>query len=1052
MQRGWRFLEREAQVAVHTSPTGQPVRPQGGRLAQQENDPMLPTSSKWLAAALAAGVLAACGGGSSPTTSSSASSPTSAALAVQVDPAAALSPLVDMPVDSDRAARSTQAPATNGVYIVQLEGAPVTAYDGGIKGLQATRPRKGQKIDPDSPAVTAYMGYLASKHDAALRGVGNARKLYSYGYVFNGFAAELTDAQAQQLALSKGIVAVSKDEARSVDTSTTSTFLGLSGASGFWSKTGAKGENVIIGMVDSGIWPESPSFSDRTGTNGNDTQDGKLDYQQIPGWHGKCVPGDQFTASNCNQKLIGARYYNAGWGGDAAVKARFPEEFVSPRDWGGHGTHTASTAGGNGEVTVTGPNARLGKITGMAPRARIAAYKVCWSVEPNGGCFNSDSVAAIEQAVADGVDVINFSISGTTTNFRDPVEIAFMFAADAGVFVAASAGNSGPTTGTVAHPGPWLTTVAAGTHNRVISANALLGNGTAMKGISSTLVSASGPLVNSTAVAAAGASPAAVSLCFSTSWNGGTPALDPAKAKGRIVVCERGTNDRVDKSKAVAEAGGIGMILVNTSPNTLVADTHSVPTVHLADTYRAAVEAYAATTDAAATITESFVDLTQPAPYTASFSSRGPLTAGGGNLLKPDLIAPGDTILAAVAPPGNGGRSFDLYSGTSMSSPHVAGLAALFKELHPSWSPMAIKSALMTTAYDVLDGPGTNPAVIFRQGAGHVQPMAATDPGLVFDSGMTDWLGFLCGTQLPASFCTSQNIPVVAPSNMNVASIALGSMAGIQTVTRRVTNVGTKAATYAASYVGLSGITPTFSPASFTVQPGETRSFDVTFTRSNAPLNAYTGGQITLSDGTHNVRIPVVARPVALGAPPEVTGTSYKVSFGYDGPFTATPRGLVAATTSTSSVATNGFKEFSFTMPANLTYARFSLFDSDVSAPSDLDMEVYYNGRLVGSSGGPTAAEQVSFTSVPAGAVLTVRVVGYATPAAGTTFTLFSWLLDGTSAGNLTVTAPATATTGAMGSITLGTSGLASGTRYLGSVVYGGASNLPAPTIVRIDN
>ena len=121
-----------------------------------------------------------------------------------------------------------------------------------------------------------------------------------------------------------------------------------------------------------------------------------------------------------------------------------------------------------------------------------------------------------------------------------------------------------------------------------------------------------------------------------------------------------------------------------------------------------------------------------PAPFTAAFSSRGPLLAGGGDLLKPDVIAPGQDILAAVAPPGNSGRNFNLYSGTSMSSPHVAGLAALLKDLHPNWTPMMIKSALMTTAYDVLDGPNTNPLVIFRQGAGHVRPnkRGRSGPGL----------------------------------------------------------------------------------------------------------------------------------------------------------------------------------------------------------------------------------------------------------------------------------------------------------------------------------
>ncbi len=1014
---------------------------------------MIHVPSRWrltLASALAAALMAACGGGSDPT-ASAVTAQSSAPLMAAVQPATAPAEVVSTQPDSDRVNRGSKSTA-NSAYIVQLAEMPVSAYDGSIRGLGATKPKKGQKIDPNAPAVVNYLAHLTARHDSVIRGVGNARKLYSYGYVFNGFAAELTEAQAQQLALTKGVLAVAKDELRSMDTSSTPGFLGLSGTGGFWNTTGAKGEGVIIGMVDSGIWPESESFTDRTGSNGNASKDGKLDYKQIPGWNGKCTPGDQFTGSDCNQKLIGARYYNAGWGGNAGVATRFPHEYNSPRDFGGHGTHTASTAGGNSGVTVTGPAAPFGAVSGIAPRARIAAYKVCWSVEPDGGCFSSDSVAAIDQAVADGVDVINFSISGSTTNFRDPVEIAFLFAADAGVFVAASAGNSGPAGSTVAHPGPWLTTVAAGTHNRSSTGSVTLGNGSTYNGIS-LAASAAGPapLIDSTAAALPGANAAAARLCFSTSWNGGVPVLDPAKVAGKIVVCDRGTNDRVNKSLAVKEAGGIGMVLVNTSPNSLNADYHSVPTVHLADTARAAVKAYAATASASATATvnQSTLDYSAAAPYTASFSSRGPLVAGGGSLLKPDLIAPGQDILAAVAPPGNSGRSFDLYSGTSMSSPHVAGLGALFKQLYPSWSPMAIKSALMTTGTDVLDGPNTHPLVIFRQGAGHVKPIAATNPGLVFDSGYADWLGFLCGTQLPASFCTSSGIPVLNPSDMNIASIALGSLAGVQTVTRRVTNVGGNTATYTPSVAGMAGFTMTFSPASLVIAPGQTRSFSVTFTRTAAPLQVYTAGQLTLSDGMHNVRVPIVARPVAMGAPLEAGG-SYNVTFGYDGPFSATPRGLVPAASSTGAVATGGAVEFDVVVPAGSSYARFSLFDNEVSQASDLDLEVYLNGTLVGSSGGATAAEEVNLRNPVAG-TYTVRVVGYAIPVGSASFTLFSWVLGTASAGNMTVTAPATAVTGQTGTIGIATSGLTAGTKYLGSVVYGGTTDLPGPTIVRVD-
>ncbi|MGE5262939.1 MAG: S8 family serine peptidase, partial [Acidobacteriota bacterium] len=712
----------------------------------------------------------------------------------------------------------------------------------------------------------------------------------------------------------------------------------------------------------------------------------------------------------------------------------------------------------------TGPATVFGKINGMAPHARIAMYKALWSTQDasTASGFTSDLVAAIDQAVADGVDVINYSISGTLTNFLDPVQVAYLYAANAGIFVAASAGNSGPTTSTVAHPGPWLTTVAAGTHNRNGNGSVTLGNNVTYTGASVATAVGPKPLIDSTAAGLPGADPTALALCFAAVDNGGTAVLDPAKVAGKIVVCDRGSNARVNKSLAVKEAGGVGMILLNTSPNSLNADFHFVPTVHLADTDRAAVKAYAATAGATATINKATIVYNAPAPFTASFSSRGPLRAGGGDLLKPDLIAPGQDILAAVAPPGNAGRDFNLYSGTSMSSPHVAGLAALLKQLHPDWTPMMVKSSLMTSAYDVLDGPNTSAAIIFRQGAGHVQPNKAADPGLVYNAGWNDWLAFLCGTTgLSPSTCSALSGKGYSldPSNLNVASIAIGDLAGVQTVTRKVTNVGKTNATYTASVTGMTGFNVTISPASLTLNPGETKSFDVKFTRTTATLNAYTGGQLTWSDGKHTVRIPMVVQPVALAAPKQVSG-SYNVTFGYNGPFSATARGLLPATTFTGSVMTDPtgtFKpvvspstvKYDVVVPAGTTYARFSLFDANTTPGSDLDLYVYRGTTQVGSSTGSTATEEVNFLN-PTAATYTVWVHGFGT-SNPSTFTLFTWVLGSTAAGNMTVNAPATATLGGTGKIDLTFSGLTAGVKYLGSVAYSGSTGMPDPTIVRVD-
>ena len=259
--------------------------------------------------AIVAAVLAACGGGGNqdvvPTTGPLAAKTGEESAPIPVRSVSEALPASTHTTSPSQNERAGGVRAVARTYIVQMAEPPAIAYQGGVAGYAATQPAKGKKIDPDSPDVSRYVGYLTSKHDAALAGVGGGgRKAYSYSYAFNGFAAKLTEAQAAQLAATAGVLAIVKDEARQLDTSTTPRFLGLSGAGGFWETTRAKGENVVIGIVDSGIWPEHPSFSDRTGSNGSATQDGKLDYQQIPGWHGKCTPGEQFDASDCNQKLI----------------------------------------------------------------------------------------------------------------------------------------------------------------------------------------------------------------------------------------------------------------------------------------------------------------------------------------------------------------------------------------------------------------------------------------------------------------------------------------------------------------------------------------------------------------------------------------------------------------------------------------------------------------------------------------------------------------------------------------------------------------------------
>ncbi len=969
----------------------------------------------------------------------------------------ALVALLALPASGALSADGTQT------YIVQLTDQPAVVYDGGTSGYPATKPAKGQKIDPNSANVKKYLDYLNGKHGQALAKVGNPQKLYDYGFAFNGFAAVLTEGQADRLKTQKGVVAVTPDSTDLLDTFTTPNFLGLTGPTGYYQTTGAVGEDVVIGVLDTGFNPENPAYSDRTGVNPNG-KSGKLDYQQLPGWHGKCTPGEAFNASMCNQKVIGAQYFIAG----ALASGGVPDfEFISPRDFDGHGSHTSTTAGGN-FATPTDGDARaagLTAINGIAPRARLSIYKVCWELPDlsNASCSSADRVAATDQAVADGVDVLNHSIGATRTNFLDPVQIAFFNAAASGVFVAASAGNEGPGASTVASPGPWTTTVAASTHNRAGIGSVTLGNSSTFTGSSfNTVSTGSRPFIDSETAGLPGADATEVRLCFAAADNGGVAVLDPAKVAGKIVLCDRGVNARINKSLAVKEAGGAGMVLVNTALQGTNADLHFVPSVHLEVTDRPAVKTYAGTAGATATINPAAINFAAPAPLIAPFSSRGPILAGGGDILKPDLSAPGVDVLAAVTPINNAGRNFDLLSGTSMSSPHVAGAAALLKSLHPSWSPMMIKSALMTTAYDLLSvAPSLTP---FAQGAGHIDPTKAADPGLVFDSNFADWIAFICGTgQLTGSLCST--FGTIDPSDLNQASIAIGDLAGSQVVSRTVKNVGSKSENYVFSVEGLAGITATPSVPNFTIAPGASRAWTVTFTRTTAPLNAYATGFLKWSNADHVVRMPVAIRPVSVAAPVEITGNaggiSYNVKTGYNGTLNFAARGLDAPTTTDTSVAQDPDQTFdpddptgttsaSFVVPAGLSMLRVGI-DEDFITPSgtDLDVFLFRGTTFVGQAADGDSDEMVTVNNPIAGNY-TVFVHGFATNGPSADFRLFEWQVPTSSAGNMTVPASAPATIGGTIPVNLTFTGLAASTWYLGQVVYNDGTADVGTTIVNV--
>jgi hypothetical protein len=373
----------------------------------------------------------------------------------------------------------------DGRYIVTLADEAAATYQGGLSGLAATQARSGAQLDADAAPVVEYTDYLKQQQEEVAASVG-ADIAYSYSLTVNGFSADLTAAQAAKLSSDRAVASVEPDRIYHPTSTPAADFLGLTGPDGVWAKTGGQekaGEGAVIGVIDTGIAPENPSFAGEPLGRAKGSEPYKqgttIRYDKGDGtqFTGLCQSGPQFTAADCSTKIVGARYYVDGFGKRNIGTAK-TGEYLSPRDGDGHGSHTASTAAGNAGVTATIGGNDLGEISGVAPASKISSYKVCWSgpdpaSQDDDGCAGADLVAAIEQATKDGVDVINYSIGGgsaaTTVSATD---IAFFGAAAAGIFVSASAGNSGPGASTLDNASPWITTVGATSPRRRSSGTA----------------------------------------------------------------------------------------------------------------------------------------------------------------------------------------------------------------------------------------------------------------------------------------------------------------------------------------------------------------------------------------------------------------------------------------------------------------------------------------------------------------------------------------------------------------------------------------------------
>lgn len=947
-----------------------------------------------------------------------------------------------------------------GRYVVVMREPATASYAGGTDGLKATKAAPGRAFQESTKAAKSYAGHLRQTQRRIAREVG-ATVERSYTTATNGFVADLTAKQALDLATDRRVLTVAKDEARHLDTWNTPTFLGLDGRKGAWQKyAGGReraGDGIVVADLDSGIWPETRSFRGKPlarapRTKWDISMDGtatRMEKADGTVFRGECEAGEEWAKSFCTTKIVSARYYPETFLQVTPPEEIADSEFISARDGSGHGSHTAGTAVGNPVPNVKVEDRTFGEISGMAPAAKLAVYKVCWEdTDPDtGGCYNSAILAAIDDAVADGADVLNFSISGATDTVVDPVELAFEGAAEAGMFIAASAGNSGPGASTVAHNSPWLTTVAATTHT-AFENTLVLGNGEEYVGASiSSQAVPSTPLVTAESSVVAGGDAEDASLC-------GPDTLDPAKVAGTMVVCLRGGYDRTAKSAEVERAGGVAMVLANPAEGSLDADFHAVPTVHVSHEATPAIVAYAETPGATgAIVLGNQTGVETPVPQVGGFSSRGPATANDSDLLKPDIAAPGVSVLAAVAPPSNSDRRFDLYSGTSMAAPHISGLAAFMLGEHPQWGPMDVKSAMMTTASSVLDADGAESSDWFAQGAGQVRPTRFFDPGLFVTSTGRDWRGFITGQGLDTG------VPALAAKDLNVPSLAQSAVTGTTEFTRtfRATRKGTWRIASA-----VPGFRVTTSPTVVRARrANDLVEVTFTMTRTDAALGEWTKGAITLS-GPTEVRLPVALKPVAVAAPDVVAGegidgsVQVPITAGFTGELDVTAEGLTKAVSSPGDVPEGDYALECVTVAADTDSARFELDSTDDTA--DLDMYVYTSGScdpatvtaVAGEAATPAADETLTLEA-PAPGTYLVEVDGYAAGSAGSPidYTLDYFGIGATSGvGDLTVTPdPVPVQLGRTTSFTLGWTGLEPASTYLGRLTYAGSDE---PTYVEV--
>ncbi len=1014
------------------------------------------------------------------------------------------------------------------VYIVQLREPPVAARQASLAKKAAPVPlglKPKLAVDRNNPSAKAYAAELEQTHSRVLEKAGSGtEKIYSYQYALNGFAARMTAAQAQKLEYLPEVLNVWEDEVRPMATRQSLSFLGLFDADqGLRTAADLDGDGVIIAVIDSGVTPGHPALLDTREADrpracqaswGETTLLGRWlcrRYRKLPDvtnfdppedWSGTCVAGENFEATDCNNKMIGARWFIDG---ALATGPIDDGEIRSPRDADGHGTHVATTAAGN-RTSAAIFGTTIGDLEGIAPRARIATYKACWlrPGDTRASCNTSDLAEAIDAAVADGVDIINYSVGSSLRRIAAPDDVALMAATKAGVLTVVAAGNEGPNFATIGSPAgaPWIITAAASSRDGELNVEAME-------------ITAPSSIANRYAVKEASFTPPLEDVdpieaelilvddddtTLDTGGSGGSESdacqalVNGADIDGNIAFIQR-TGCRFDDMVAnAADAGAVAALIYNIAGDPIVMDGRTglsdIPALMIGQADgNLILDEIDAGNAVTAILNKGFLLTTsENGNQMGTFSARGPGPVA--DVLKPDVTAPGINILAGFSPDSaysKPGELFAYLTGTSMSTPHVAGVAALLRQAHPDWSPAALKSAMMTTArQDLTQSSGVGAASPFDFGAGHIVPNDALNPGLVFDITDDEYDAYACGIASPAvSQARCDELEAAGFSfdarALNLPSIAMSGLANSQTVTRRVTNVSDEAGAYVATASPPPGMTITVVPSAISLAPGESASFDVTVNYESGPLDLWRFGSMTWQSDDHTVYTPIAVKPTSILAPAEIPGSggtdtgSFDVEFGYSGAYSAGVHGLNLPLVLNGFVDNDPDKTFEFSstsipgttlhpisVPANQLYARFALFDALTDGDDDLDMYVYYCGLdgssciKIGESGEQTSQERFDVYR-PAEGIYGIFVHGFETDPVqggpGSNYQLLSWgvgIVD--DKGNMSASGPAFVNAGTTGTVDFSWTGLISNTIYFGAISHNTPQGIAALTLITIIN